>query len=60
MKNFYVDFDGFLKVKANTKKEAKEKFWKWFDAIREIESDCYDVFVDVDCIEKLKDYVELK
>ena len=60
MKNFYIDFDGFLKVKANTKEEARKKFWKWFDIVHEIENDCYDVFVDIDCIEILKDYVELK
>jgi hypothetical protein len=60
MKNFYVDFEGFLKVKADTKEEAKEKFWNWFDKVCEIDIDCYDVFVDIDCIEILKDYVELK
>lgn len=60
MQNFYVDFEGFLKVKAYSKDGARKKFWKWFNAIREIESDCFDVFVDIDCIERLEDYVELK
>lgn len=27
MKEFWVDFSGYIKVKADSDKEAREKFW---------------------------------
>ena len=47
MKEFYIDFDGFLRVEADTKEEARRKFWKWHGIIDSITTDCYDIYLDI-------------
>ena len=50
MKEFYVDFAGYCKVKAENEAEAEEKFWKWYNQIQDC-ADTYDDVIDIEGIE---------
>ncbi len=45
MKEFYIDFSGFCVIKAATKEEAEEKFWKDLQApSKETYDEVYEVY----------------
>ena len=55
MKEFWIDFSGDLKVKANSLEEAENKFWHFF--YKEINLSSHDLSDDVweiECIEEIK------
>lgn len=53
MKNFWVDFNGFLKIKAESKQEAEGKFWDWVNSISANEDFSADVW-DIDNVEPVE------
>lgn len=50
---FWVDFNGYLKIKAENQQEAENKFWSWVNSITAI-GDCSDDVWDVENIEPVK------
>ena len=53
MKNFFIDFSGYVKVTADSEADAEQKFWALFvGGYHEPFSD--DVW-DIDCIEEIKE-----
>ena len=51
---FWVDFSGYLKVKAKTPEEAEEKFWKYLVEQISAQGDVYDDVWDIDSIEEVR------
>lgn len=54
MKEFYVDFSGYLTVQAESADEAEQKTWDWINAGKLPEGFFNDVW-DIDCIEEIKE-----
>ena len=54
MKEFWIDFSGYLKIKADSSGEAIDKFWKFVNNIDLSNSDLSDDVWDVDAIEEVK------
>ena len=54
MKEFYVDCSGWFKIKAESKEDAKEKFWSFVDKFE----DEFDILIyaDVEGVEPVEDY----
>jgi len=40
MGKYFVDFEGYVTINADSKEEAKEKFWAWISS-DDYEDDCY-------------------
>lgn len=53
-KEFWVDFSGYLKVKAKTPEEAEIKFWKYFVDQISAHGDISDDVWDIDGIEEVE------
>ena len=52
MKEFWVDFSGYLKIQAETPEEAESKFWNFF-VNNAYPSICYDDVWDIETIEEV-------
>lgn len=58
MKEFWVDFSGYMKVKAETPEEAERKFWKFInEGIDLSHGDLSDDVWDVEGIEEYQEGV---
>ncbi len=55
MRKFYIDFSGYLKVEANTPREAEEKFWRLVNSQFNLTGDYSDDVWDIDGIEEISD-----
>ena len=55
MRKFYIDFSGYLKVEANTPREAEEKFWRLVNSQFNLAGDYSDDVWDIDGIEEISD-----
>ena len=55
MKEFWVNFSGYCKVKAENESEAEVKFWEWYNQIQDC-ADTSDDVVDIDGIEEAFDW----
>lgn len=53
-KEFWVDFSGYLKVKAKTPEEAEVKFWEYFVNQVSAHGDVSDDVWDIDSIEEVR------
>lgn len=57
MKEFYVDFSGYVKVRAENEEDAKRKFWKHFV------NNCSEPFSndvwDIDGIEEINNNIPI-
>lgn len=54
MKEFWVDFSGYLKIKAETQEEAEKKFWHFInDSIDFSNCDLSDDVWDIEGIEEI-------
>lgn len=49
MKTYYIDFEGYCKIKARSEDEAEEKFWK---NLQRPCAACYDDVYDIIGIEE--------
>lgn len=49
MKTYYIDFEGYCKIKARSKDEAEEKFWKY---LQRPCAACYDDVYDIIGVEE--------
>ena len=49
MKEYYIDFSGYCKIKANSKEEAEKIFW---DNLQVPSKETYDDVYDIECIEE--------
>lgn len=47
-KKYYISFDGYVTIEANTIEEAEEKFWSGLTCITE---EGYDDYYDINLIE---------
>lgn len=54
MKEFWVDFSGYLKVKADSPEEAERKFWRFINKGKDLFSG--DLSDDVWNIEDIEEY----
>ena len=53
MKEFWVDFSGYLKIKADSPAEAERKFWRFIDEGIDLSSgDLSDDVWDLETIEE--------
>lgn len=52
MKQFWVDFSGYLKVEADSKEDAERKMWEWINS-HNLTGDFSDDVWDIDCIEEV-------
>jgi hypothetical protein len=43
MKTFYIDFEGYCEITANTKEEAEEIFWSLVGNDKPLPSNLYEV-----------------
>jgi hypothetical protein len=50
MEKFYVNFRGFVTIKADSAEEAEKKFWDWISSV-DYRDDCYDDEWFIDLIE---------
>lgn len=53
MKDFWVDFSGYLKIKAEDEHDAEGKFWDWVNSIS-ANGDFSDDVWDVNVIEPVE------
>ena len=53
MEEYWVDFSGYLKVKATSKTDAERKMWRFINNISLIDDFSDDVW-DIDGIEKVE------
>lgn len=51
--DFWVDFSGYLKIKAENQQEAEDKFWDWVNSISASGDFSADVW-DIDVIEPVE------
>ena len=56
MSKFWIDFQGYCCVDANSKEEAEEKFW---DDILPPDNSLYDINYQIDTIEKEEEEEEV-
>ena len=56
MKEFWVDFSGYMKIKADSKEEAARKFWNFID--NDIHPSTDEMSDDVWEIEDIEEYVK--
>ena len=54
MKEFYVDFSGYMKIRADSKEEADDKFWELVNTRFNLSGDYSDDVWDVDNIEEFQ------
>ncbi len=52
MSKFWIDFQGYCCVDANSKEEAEEIFWDNMDSITPSDNHLYDITYQVDTVEK--------
>lgn len=52
MNEYWIDFSGYMKVKADSKEEADTKFWDWVNDMIKVEGDYSDDVWDIDSIEE--------
>ena len=50
MKEYYIDFEGFCTIKADSKEEAESKFWEEINPISF--KNIYDDYYDIETIEE--------
>lgn len=50
---FWVDFNGYLKIEAEDKNDAESKFWDWVNSIS-ASGDFSDDVWDIDVIEPVE------
>ena len=50
---FWIDFNGYLKIEAEDKNDAESKFWDWVNSIS-ANGDFSDDVWDVDVIEPVE------
>lgn len=53
MKEFYIDFSGYLTIKANDATEAEYKFWQFVNGI-DFSGDMSNDVWDIDNVEESK------
>lgn len=53
MKEFWVDFSGYLKVEADTPEEAERKFWKFVNNGISLTGELSDDVWDIETIEEV-------
>ena len=54
MKEFYIDFSGYCKVKAQTMAEAEEIFWKAINGLDAFQHNPYDDVWEIEDIEPVE------
>lgn len=54
MNEYWIDFSGYLKVKATSSDDAERKMWNFINSIS-MTGDFSDDVWDIDCIEKVKE-----
>lgn len=54
MNEYWVDFSGYLKVKATSLDDAERKMWHFINTIS-LTGDFSDDVWDIDCIEEVKE-----
>ena len=53
MKEFWIDFSGYMKIKADSKEEAARKFWNFIaNDINPSTGDLSDDVWEIECIEE--------
>lgn len=55
---YFIDFSGYMRVKADSADEAERKAWAWINAI-DVSGDFSDDVWDIDGIEACYDAAEL-
>lgn len=53
MKEFWVDFSGYLKIEADTPEEAERKFWKFVNNGISLTGELSDDVWDIEAIEEV-------
>ena len=48
MNTYYIDFEGYCKIDANSRAEAEKKFW---DGLQKPSIDSYDDVYDIENVE---------
>ena len=54
MKEFYIDFSGYLTIKANDVTEAENKFWQFVNGL-DFSGDMSNDVWDIDNVEESKE-----
>lgn len=54
MKEFYVDFSGYLTIKANDATEAENKFWQFVNEL-DFSGDISNDVWDIDYVEEFEE-----
>lgn len=55
MKEYWIDFSGYMKIKAENENEVQKKFWDFVNVNCDLSyTDCSDDVWDIDGIEEIK------